>query len=51
MWDIRHMRVMSLVAVVAPRTGLKEDKICYRGILRFLFKPIVRNRGAKLEFK
>jgi len=64
MWDILHMRVTSLVAVVLPRTGktvkngshvamfLKEEKICYKMVstLCIYVKPIVRNRVAK-EFK
>jgi len=57
------MMPMSLVAVLAPRRQnyfnmtsvfLKEEKICYKKwyiTLCIYFKPIVRNRVTKLEFR
>jgi len=40
MWGILHMRVTSLVAVVAPQIGvvLKEEKICYKMVYYTLFR-------------
>jgi len=63
MWSI-HMRVTSLVAVVAHRAGKivknglrlfeREENLLQNGILHFVFltiQSIVRNRVGKLEFK
>jgi len=56
MWGILHMRVTSLVAVVAPRTGKivknglhvfeSEENLLQNGLLHFVFKiqSNVRNR-------
>jgi len=46
------MTVVSLVAAVAPRGVLKEEKVCnkWHPTLCIYVKLIVRNRVAKVEF-